>query len=333
MQYFGNYIKINIFELNKNKLGISINNLELNLEINLNQIKETMRTLCDNFTIEQIDGIQNNKIISTNITIICNINVKLLNENIIDPENNYLYYINNITEEITINLFNKYKIFILTIVGLITKQIIEQKHNINFITHVNKVKNISDFIPNNILNYNKLKYLTLEQIPIYDPRAKTLIEKEIIKSKNNNIPISGSLETFIFNVPKGLGKPFFHSFEAKLSELLFLIPNLKGLEYANVININSNLICPSKNIKFEDDKLTYNSNYYYGIEEGITTGDIIHFTTHYLPPLLYKSTESINYKTLENIIIEKNNEFINFYKNIKILEALCSIVIYDFLKK
>lgn len=333
MQYFGNYIKINIFELNKNKLGITICNLDLDFEINFNQINEIIKELCDNFTIEQIDGIENNKIISSNITLICNIKNYILNENIIDPENNYLYYLNNKSKEITINLFNKYKIIILTIIGLMIKQIIELKYNIHFITHISKVKNIQDIIPNNNLQYHKLLYLQQEQIPIYDPRAKILIEKEIKKAINNNLPISGSLETLIFNVPKGLGNPFFNSFEAKLSELLFLVPNLKGLEFANVININSNLSSPFKTIKFENDELIYHSNYYYGIEEGITTGDIISFTTHYLPPLVYKNTKSINYKTLENIIIEKNSEIINFYKNIKIIEALSSIVIYDFIRR
>lgn len=333
MQYFGFFIKINIFELNKNKIGLSISNIELDININFDEIKETITKLCDDVTIEHVEGILNNKIISSTITIILQIKKTLFDKNIIDPQSNYLYYINNKIKDIEINLFNKYKIIILTIAGLIIKQTIYQKYKISFITHIHKVKNIQDLIPHQSIKHSNLKYLTQEQLPIYDSRAKILIEKEIRKAINNKYSISGSLETFIFNCPKGLGDPFFYPFESKLCELLFVTPNLKGIEFADVINVNNNLLIPYKNIKFEDDKLNYNSNCYYGIEEGITSGDTIRFITHYLPPICSKTTESINYKTLENIVIEKNIEFINFYKNIDIIEALCSIIIYDFIKK
>ena len=45
MQYFGFFIKINIFELNKNKIGLSISNIELDININYDEIKETITKL------------------------------------------------------------------------------------------------------------------------------------------------------------------------------------------------------------------------------------------------------------------------------------------------
>ena len=66
---------------------------------------------------------------------------------------------------------------------------------------------------------------------------------------------------------------------------MYLIPNLKSLEFCNVIDINYNRKNITKNIYFDNDKLIYESNINLGIEQGITTGEILSFNTHFLPSI------------------------------------------------
>ena len=160
-----------------------------------------------------------------------------------------------------------------------------------------------------------------------------MIQKLINKSINDKKTISGSLQTIIYNLPKGLGNPYFNLFESTIARLLYLIPTLKSLEFSNITKINNELIQPYKNISFKDDKLIYDSNIYYGVEQGISTGDYVYFNTFFIPPLIYnKESISINYQSLENtFIVPLKQEYFTMHKYIFQVEALTAISVYEML--
>ena len=323
---------INLSRLENNKIIVTIENLKIDFSINLNNIINTIKQLYPNIQIEFVNFNErkNNK----NFLIIVTINSQETSQNIINPENNHLYYLDTYTTSITNNMLLKYNIISISIVGLIIKEILFTKYNITIFTHINSIGNIYDTVIdyNNLIN--ELYKFKNDMIPIVDHRAKIMMQKLINRSINDKKAISGSLQTIIYNLPKGLGCPYSRLFESNIAKLLYLIPSLKSLEFSNIHKINNDIIQPIKNISFNNDKLLYESNIYYGVEQGITTGDVVYFNTYFLPPQIYNKTSlSINYQTLENTFIEPlKHEYFTMYKYIFQVEALTAISIYDMIK-
>ena len=324
---------INLIKKGQNKIIINVENLKIDFHIIISNIIKLITEFYPEIKIEFND--YNEKKNNKNFQIILTINKNDIHNEIINPDNNHLYFLDNYTTEITNNLFVKYNVIGLSIVGLLIKEILYTKYNITIYTHQNSFGNIYDKVVNYTILIDELYIFKNDKLPIIDPRAKILMQKLINKSINDKKVISGSLETIIYNLPKNLGNPYYNLFESNLSRLLYLIPNLKSLEFANVYKINNNYIQPYKNIYFNNDTLIYDSNVYYGVEQGITTSDIVSFNTHFIPPLAYTNkSASINYKTLENILIEPlNQNYFILYKYIFQVEALSAIAIYDMILK
>lgn len=329
MQNIFSSFHINLSRLENNKIIITIENLKIDFYINLDNIINTIKQYYSNIEIEFINFNErkNNK----NFLIIITINSQETLHHIINPENNHLYYLDSYTSTITNNMLLKYNIIAISIVGLIIKEILFNKHNITIFTHINSIGSIYDTVTDYQKLFKDLYKFKNDKLPIVDSRAKIMMQKQINKSVNTKQAISGSLQTIIFNLPKGLGNPYSKLFESNIAKQLYLIPSLKSLEFSNVYKINNERIQPIKNISFKNDKLIYDSNIYYGVEQGITTGDCIYFNTYFLPPLIFnKESISINYQTLENTYIETfKQEYFTMHKYIFQVEALTSIALYD----
>ncbi|MBE6130739.1 MAG: chorismate synthase [Erysipelotrichaceae bacterium] len=332
MQNLFSFLSITLSRYENNKIIVNIENLKIDFYIDLENIKKIIYEIYPNIKIEFINFQErkNNK----NFLIILTLINQETSHEIINPENNHLYYLDQYNTTITNNMILKYNVIAICIVGLIIKEILLNKYKITIFTHINSIGNIYDTVN----DYNKLlidlyKFKN-DKLPIVDSRAKIMMQKLLNKTINEKKSISGSLQTIIYNLPKGLGYPYFNLFESSISKILYLIPSLKSLEFSNVYKINNELIQPIKNISFVDDKLLYDSNIYYGVEQGITTGDFVYFNTHFIPPLIYqKNSISINYKTLENTYIEPiKQEYFTMHKNIFQVEALTAISIYEMIR-
>ena len=57
------------------------------------------------------------------------------------------------------------------------------------------------------------------------------MEKIISQVRKEGDSVGGTIETAIINVPVGLGEPFFHSVESRLSQMMFSIPSVKAIEF------------------------------------------------------------------------------------------------------
>lgn len=59
------------------------------------------------------------------------------------------------------------------------------------------------------------------------------IDEAVENALNEGDTIGGIIECVVSNPPKGLGEPFFYSFESALSHLIFSIPAVKGIEFGS----------------------------------------------------------------------------------------------------
>jgi chorismate synthase len=84
--------------------------------------------------------------------------------------------------------------------------------------------------------------------------------------------IGGIIECRVENLPVGLGEPFFYSAESAISQIVFSIPAVKGIEFGS--GFKSAIMKGSEhNDPFIDGTGKTSSNYAGGINGGITNGN------------------------------------------------------------
>jgi len=108
------------------------------------------------------------------------------------------------------------------------------------------------------------------------------IGQRIIRAKEAQDSIGGTVTCVIRNVPSGLGEPVFDKFEAKLAHAMLSIPATKAFEVGS--GFKGTQVPGSKhNDSFilKDGKLGTATNWSGGIQGGITNGEDIYFRQDY----------------------------------------------------
>lgn len=117
----------------------------------------------------------------------------------------------------------------LVALGAIAIQILNSK-NIIIGSHIQSIQNILD----DNINFNNLDeyFLKVNNLifPVLNSEKKELMIKEIETAKENLDSVGGIVETVV-RINSTIGEPFFNSIESKLSQYLFSIPGVKGVEF------------------------------------------------------------------------------------------------------
>ena len=325
---------IKLFELDKKNISIILNDIPINIKINIDIINKIFLKFKNVKKVSITNGISNNVTINNTITIIIEYNDDYyVKNNLINPYLNYLSYIKkyNILPYESMLLTNQITAY--TIGGLILKYILESKFNIKFITHLSSINNISDK-PFSEIDIKKLALNESDHLIIFDNRVKLLMEKAIKKAKNHSISLNGSLETIVLNIPEYLGD-YTYSLKSLTSFILYMIPSLYSIEYDNgsLLDSEKNFF-PLKEIKFHDDKLISNNCNIIDNNIGIITNKKAIIKCFFIPDSIQKEIETINYQTLENVkILKENINPISFIEYTHSIEAFISISLFELINK
>jgi chorismate synthase len=330
--YINNLLNsIKFYEINNKTIGIILNNLPTKLKLDINKQLKEFSNIYNLKNINFTNGIHDNTIIKNTITIIIEFNDDYyVKNNLINPYLNYLWFIKqyNLKPYESMLITNQY--IALTIGGLILQKILELKYSIKFITHISRIADITDVTFNeyNIKNINHIKDL---KPCILDNRVKILMEKAIKKASNNNLTLSGSLETMILEIPNNINNNTY-SLKQLSSFLLSDIPNLSVIEYNNGSNFNKTP--PNKYIKFDNDKLLYNNEAFIDNNTGKLNSNKFIIKCDFIPDPSNKEISTINFETLENfIVIKEKIKPIEFLKYTYTIESILSISLYEIINK
>ncbi|MFA5466255.1 MAG: chorismate synthase, partial [Candidatus Izemoplasmatales bacterium] len=117
------------------------------------------------------------------------------------------------------------------VLGAISEQLLE-KAKITVISHLLKIKHINDTnFDQTSVNNEYAQNTTFGRFPVINSSIEPDIAELIEQAKNNKDSLGGLIESAIVGLPAGLGEPLFSSIESRLSQLLFSIPGVKGLEF------------------------------------------------------------------------------------------------------
>ena len=118
----------------------------------------------------------------------------------------------------------------LVIAGAIARQILERK-NIAFLAQTVQIGRIvlKKEVPFSIAE----KTVRANAVGCADRKTAELMTEEILKAHGERDSIGGVVKCTIRGLPVGVGEPFFGSIESKMSEMMFSIPGVKGVEFGS----------------------------------------------------------------------------------------------------
>ena len=159
------------------------------------------------------------------------------------------------------------------------------------------------------------------------------IEKALEKIAGTGDSIGGIVECSATNMPQGLGEPFFGSVESVISQLVFSVPAIKGIEFGSGF-ASARMRGSGHNDPFISADGKTSTNNASGINGGITNGNDIVFRVAVKPTSsISLPQQTINLKSgkIETLQIDGRHDTCIALRMPVILEAALAIALTDLL--
>lgn len=191
--------------------------------------------------------------------------------------------------------------------GAVCEQILERR-GIFTGGHILSVHGVKDTPFDSVdISEKQLSGIKGKSFPVVNDKAGMLMTEEIDKARKNFDSVGGIIECAGLGVPAGIGSPMFDGLENTISQLVFGIPAVKGIEFGAGFGV-CDMFGSENNDEFYVDKdgivRTYTNNHG-GILGGISSGMPIIFKVAFKPtPSISKQQKTIDYASLTDDTIE-----------------------------
>jgi len=159
------------------------------------------------------------------------------------------------------------------------------------------------------------------------------IEEAIHHAMEKKDSIGGIIQCAATNMPVGLGEPFFNSFEALLSHMIFSIPAIKGIEFGAGFQA-ARMWGSEHNDWFVSTEGKTATNHSGGLNGGISNGNDLEFRVVVKPTSSTGQVQqTMNFKTgkTEDLKIEGRHDTCIALRIPVVVEAATAIVLADFM--
>lgn len=188
--------------------------------------------------------------------------------------------------------------------GAICTQILAQK-GIQIGTHIKSCYGVhdTDFSEENEILSKQISDLNDKYFPIINESIESSMREKMEQAQAEGDSVGGILETAVIHMPAGIGEPFFGSIESILSQLLFSIPAIKGVEFGAGFDFANQKGSEANDAFYYDNgvHIKTKTNHNGGINGGISNGMPITIKCVVKPtPSIYKEQDTVNIQTKEN---------------------------------
>ena len=217
--------------------------------------------------------------------------------------------------------------------GAVAMQILEEK-GIRIGAHIEKIAGISDsrFDPVNV-TADFLESISSKDFPLIDDGAKENILSKIEEARLDGDSVGGVIECAVTGIPAGVGEPMFEGVENAISQAVFAIPAIKGIEFGNGFSC-ADLKGSENNDEFiiKDGKIATRTNNHGGILGGITSSMPIIFRVAVKPtPSIAKVQMTVNLETKaeEELVIEGRHDPCIVPRAVPCVEAVTALALIN----
>ena len=161
----------------------------------------------------------------------------------------------------------------LVFAGAVAKQALAQ-YGITVGAHILRIHDITEpgFNP---LGESEatLKAIDAKSFPVINDNIGEQMQNCILTANGVLNSVGGVIELMAINLPAGLGAPYFDSVESRLSQILFSVPAVKGIEFGEGFGF-AQLTGAEANdqMHYEEGKVRCYTNHNGGITGGLTNG-------------------------------------------------------------
>ncbi|MEY8764997.1 MULTISPECIES: chorismate synthase [Clostridium] len=195
----------------------------------------------------------------------------------------------------------------LVFAGSLCRKVLEER-GIVIGSHVKSIGRVEDKYSFDAVSTDKntLEKLSKDIFPVLDKGCGEKMKDSILRARKEGDSLGGVVETMVLNLPAGVGNPFFNSVESTLSQLLFSIPAVKGVEFGEGFNIAAMKGSEANDEYYmsENHEIKTYTNNNGGILGGITNGMPLIFKTAVKPtPSIAKAQRTVNIESGEDAIL------------------------------
>ena len=223
----------------------------------------------------------------------------------------------------------------LTVAGSIAREILKA-HGITIGGHVSMIGNAIDqpFDPVSV-DESLLNKLNQQYFSTVSEEAKAEMQKDIAEAHKYGDSIGGEVEIAVLGFPAGIGSPTARGIENVISQAVFCVPAVKGIEfgigfgYASALGSEVN-----DEMYFDGDTVRCKTNNCGGITGGISNGMPLIIRCAVKPtPSIALRQNTINLETKQNdeLVIEGRHDPCIVPRALPAIEAAVAIALLDLL--
>lgn len=223
----------------------------------------------------------------------------------------------------------------LVFAGAVCGQILE-KRGIYSGAHILSIGDIFDEKFNSVnVGKDELEAIKIKDFPLINSNFEQAMRDKVKETSEKLDSIGGRIECAVIGLEAGIGSPMFDGIENRISQAVFGIPAVKGLEFGAGFGF-AEMFGSSANDPFTTDGMTIKSvtNNNGGILGGISSGMPIVFTAAIKPtPSIAQPQKSVDYIKMENTILEikGRHDACIVPRAVPVVEAAANIAILSFL--
>ena len=217
--------------------------------------------------------------------------------------------------------------------GAVARQILEQK-GIKIAAHIASIGEVNDerFNPVDIPD-ELIERLNNESFALIDREKEAAMRDVVEKARLDLDSVGGVVECAVKGIPVGVGGPLFDGLEGKISQAVFGIPAVKGVEFG--AGFECSRLRGSENndsYRFEDGKVVTATNNCGGILGGISDGMPVIFRAAFKPtPSIAKEQNTVDLNTGKNttLSVKGRHDPCIVPRAVSVVEAVTAIAVLD----
>ena len=169
--------------------------------------------------------------------------------------------------------------------------------------------------------------------PVVSDARGLEMQHEIAQAKEEGDSVGGIVECVVYGLPAGLGDPMFGGMENRISQIVFGIPAVKGIEFgAGFLAAKMRGSQNNDPYGIQDGKVVTVTNHSGGILGGITSGMPLVFRAALKPtPSISMEQDSVNLETMQpaKLKVGGRHDPCIVPRAVPCIEAAAALAVYD----
>lgn len=190
--------------------------------------------------------------------------------------------------------------------GAVCGQILERR-GIYTGAHIEEVHGIHDRTFNHVsVTKDDILAVRYKKFPVIQNAQGDKMQKDIQAAAQGGETLGGAVECVAVNVPAGIGSPVFNGLENTIAQLLFALPDIRGLEFGAGFSVTemTGSQCNDSYYVDQHGHVKTASNTHGGILGGISSGMPVVLKAAFRPPASVGITQkTVNLSSMEEEIL------------------------------